>query len=424
MPPRGAGAGAPRRAASWWRTCRPTCASPRPRFPRESSSPRSRGAPGCGILLDVNNAWVNAVNHGCDVRAIPRRHRPGERSARSTSRGTRHARRARGHARRARLPGGVGALRGDDPRAWGASRRSSNGTPTFPALDVLLAEAARADAILVRGGRAGRGRRHDGCRHARAAAGGLRGGRGGGRRGARSRATWRATRASRCAASRSIARRSPPIAAARCARPFPVVARLVGDAFFDEAARRLAAAFHRHGARPQSLRRGLRGVPRRLCPRRADALARRRRAARVGVARGAHGGGRATLDFEALAARAREAASPRLRFACIRPCGWCGRRGRCSRSGRRTSRDATARRAGRGGRRRARLARGRARAHGAPRAAGGRVRGSARRVASRSRTPPMSRRAGTSRPCSGASRRTACSPASPLPDPMAAPARS
>ena len=78
-------------AASWSRTCRPTSSSRPRRSPSGSSSPRSRARTGCGILLDVNNIHVNAVNHGFDALAYLDGDPGRARWARSTSRATRHA---------------------------------------------------------------------------------------------------------------------------------------------------------------------------------------------------------------------------------------------------------------------------------------------------------------------------------------------
>ena len=52
-----------------WRTPRPTCSSPRARSTRSTSSRRSRARTGCGLLLDVNNVIVSAVNHRLDAGA-------------------------------------------------------------------------------------------------------------------------------------------------------------------------------------------------------------------------------------------------------------------------------------------------------------------------------------------------------------------
>ena len=63
-------------ARSWSRTCRATSRSPTRRSPSGSSSPRSRAAPAASCCVDVNNIYVNAMNHGFDadayLAALPR----------------------------------------------------------------------------------------------------------------------------------------------------------------------------------------------------------------------------------------------------------------------------------------------------------------------------------------------------------------
>ncbi len=108
---------------------------------------------GCGLLLDVNNAHVSACNHGFDARtyiaALP-----------PEAVGEIHL---AGHA--VKMIGGV-ELRIDDhasavaPEVWALYRHAIEAIgprPTLiewdsniPPLDVLLAEAAKADALLGR----------------------------------------------------------------------------------------------------------------------------------------------------------------------------------------------------------------------------------------------------------------------------------
>ena len=67
----------PSDASSRSRTSRRISRLPTRRFPSGSSSPSSRAAAGCDLLLDVNNIHVNSVNHGFDAErylaAIPPR---------------------------------------------------------------------------------------------------------------------------------------------------------------------------------------------------------------------------------------------------------------------------------------------------------------------------------------------------------------
>ena len=56
-------------ARSWSRTPRPICVSPSPRSARRSSWASWCAATGCGVLLDVNNVFVSACNHGEDPAA-------------------------------------------------------------------------------------------------------------------------------------------------------------------------------------------------------------------------------------------------------------------------------------------------------------------------------------------------------------------
>ncbi|MGE0356682.1 MAG: DUF692 domain-containing protein [Burkholderiales bacterium] len=106
---------------------------------------------GCGVLLDVNNAWINAVNHGTDARAFLEAIDP-------ACVGEIHL--AGGEA----TPDGIVDSHGAAvfPEVWELFARTVarlGPVPTLiewdtdiPALDVLVAEARRADAILAGAG--------------------------------------------------------------------------------------------------------------------------------------------------------------------------------------------------------------------------------------------------------------------------------
>jgi uncharacterized protein (UPF0276 family) len=112
---------------------------------------------GCGILCDVNNVYVSACNHGFDARAYLE-------ALPATAIGEIHV---AGHAVR-RLSAGR-TLRIDDhgsrvaPEVWALHAQAIarfGSLPTLvewdtevPALDVLLEEAARAQAQLAQVGR-------------------------------------------------------------------------------------------------------------------------------------------------------------------------------------------------------------------------------------------------------------------------------
>ena len=110
---------------------------------------------GCGVLLDVNNAWVDAANHGTDARALLRAIDP-------VSVGEIHL--AGFTATEDGLVDTHGARVADDVWDLYAEAVSMLGpVPTLvewdndiPALEVLLGEAARADAILAGAGPARR----------------------------------------------------------------------------------------------------------------------------------------------------------------------------------------------------------------------------------------------------------------------------
>ena len=102
------------------------------RCPSGSSWPKPRAASGCGILLDVNNIHVNAVNHGFDARAYLDAIAPAARG-RDPPRGLRASRRrADRHARRARLARRCGRSTRPRSSASGRAPRWSSGTPTSP----------------------------------------------------------------------------------------------------------------------------------------------------------------------------------------------------------------------------------------------------------------------------------------------------
>ena len=110
---------------------------------------------GCGILLDVNNAWVNAVNHGCDVReflgaidpaTVGEIHLAGYESTPDGLVDTHGA----------RVSPEVWALYEETIRRMGRIPTLVEWDTDIPGLDVLLAEAARAEAILSAAGVPGR----------------------------------------------------------------------------------------------------------------------------------------------------------------------------------------------------------------------------------------------------------------------------
>jgi uncharacterized protein len=103
---------------------------------------------GCGVLLDVNNAWINSVNHGCDARDFLRAIDP-------ATVGEIHL------AGGEQTPEGLIDTHGAPvfPEVWALFAETiarMGALPTLiewdtdiPALDVLLGEAALADAILA-----------------------------------------------------------------------------------------------------------------------------------------------------------------------------------------------------------------------------------------------------------------------------------
>lgn len=110
---------------------------------------------GCGVLLDLNNAWVNAANHGTDVRAflgaidlatVGEIHLAG---FEVTTDGLVDTHGAPVHA-------GVWELFEETVGRMGAVPTLVEWDTDIPALDVLLAEAAHADAILARARAPGR----------------------------------------------------------------------------------------------------------------------------------------------------------------------------------------------------------------------------------------------------------------------------
>lgn len=103
---------------------------------------------GCGVLLDVNNAWINAVNHGTDANAFLEAIDP-------ATVGEIHL------AGGERTPDGLIDTHGAPvfPEVWALFEETiarMGPQPTLvewdndiPSLDVLLGEAARASAILA-----------------------------------------------------------------------------------------------------------------------------------------------------------------------------------------------------------------------------------------------------------------------------------
>ncbi len=109
---------------------------------------------GCGVLLDVNNIWVNAVNHRFDARAYLEAIDP-------ATVGEIHLAGFEAHGARlidthgARVNEKVWDLYGEAIRRFGARPTLLEWDADIPPLDVLLEEAARADAIVARSSRRG-----------------------------------------------------------------------------------------------------------------------------------------------------------------------------------------------------------------------------------------------------------------------------
>ena len=103
---------------------------------------------GCGLLLDVNNLVVNALNRRRRAAgALPRLDRcaPGRHRRRDPPRRLRRQRRSGDRRpRQPRARAGVAAVSSTRSSASVRCRRSSNGTPALPALEVLLGEAREA----------------------------------------------------------------------------------------------------------------------------------------------------------------------------------------------------------------------------------------------------------------------------------------
>jgi uncharacterized protein (UPF0276 family) len=103
---------------------------------------------GCGVLLDVNNAWVNAVNHGTDARQFLAAIEPasvGEihlAGFEATDEGLIDT-----HG--APVSPQVWALYAETIRRFGPRPTLIEWDTNIPALEVLLGEAAKADAILA-----------------------------------------------------------------------------------------------------------------------------------------------------------------------------------------------------------------------------------------------------------------------------------
>src|SRR5258708_7517329 len=109
---------------------------------------------GCGVLLDVNNIWVNAVNHRFDARAYLEAIDP-------ATVGEIHLAGFEAHGARlidthgARVNEKVWDLYGEAIRRFGARPTLLEWDADIPPLDVLLEEAARADALVARSSRSG-----------------------------------------------------------------------------------------------------------------------------------------------------------------------------------------------------------------------------------------------------------------------------
>ncbi len=117
--------------ASWSRTSPRTSSSPSRPCRNGSSSRRWRAAPDCAILLDVNNVYVNAVNHGFDAHtylAAMDQRRSRSTAWRDTEGG---ALRPRRHPPR-RWHRTCGRSTPRRWRAWGRGPPSSSGIRTCP----------------------------------------------------------------------------------------------------------------------------------------------------------------------------------------------------------------------------------------------------------------------------------------------------
>lgn len=104
---------------------------------------------GCGVLLDVNNAWVNACNHGTDAQAFLAAIDPacvGEIHLAGPERTVEGYIDTHGHP----VPAPVWALYETTLARTGPVPTLIEWDTDIPPLEVLLAEAAKADACLAR----------------------------------------------------------------------------------------------------------------------------------------------------------------------------------------------------------------------------------------------------------------------------------
>ena len=126
----------------------PISSSPAPQMPECEYLARLAEEADCGLLLDVNNVHVSAFNHGFDpvayIEAIP-----AERIVQVHLAGPQRLRHP--PARHPRfspvLDAGLGALRAGDASEPAESPPCSNGIPSIPPCDELLAELAKARAV-------------------------------------------------------------------------------------------------------------------------------------------------------------------------------------------------------------------------------------------------------------------------------------
>ena len=156
-------------AASWSRTSRATSTFAHSTMPEWEFLAAVAERADCGILLDVNNVYVSAVNHGFDAEAyldgVPADRVGQIHLAGHSDHGHAPAR----HARRAGARRGVGALPRRRRAASAASRRWSSGTTAFPRSTTLL---RRGRARARRRGRGAGGRcRRPHCVSCRSASG-------------------------------------------------------------------------------------------------------------------------------------------------------------------------------------------------------------------------------------------------------------
>ena len=110
----------------------------------------------CGILLDVNNVYVSAVNHGFDARGVPRRTARRSRRADPPRRPQRHGHAPARHPRRAGDRRRSGSSTGSALRRFGRVSTLVEWDEHIPELDVVL---RRGGARARRRGRGAGGRR-------------------------------------------------------------------------------------------------------------------------------------------------------------------------------------------------------------------------------------------------------------------------